>query len=129
MPAPARKTSGRWDPATRWRWYDAFDMGRVGRYVQLKAREGQRDALVEHMLGVAQLLAEVPGCELYVINTSAADTDTIWVTEVWSTQGELDASLTLDSVKASVGQVMALLASPPERIDVLPVGGKGLDAG
>ena len=38
-----------------------LDMGRVGRYVRLKARGGQRDALVEHMLGVAQFLTEVPG--------------------------------------------------------------------
>jgi len=104
-------------------------MDRVGRYVQLKAREGHRDVLVEHMLGVAQLLADVPGCELYVINTSAADTDTVWVTEMWSSQAELDASLTLDSVKASVERVMSLLAGPPERIDIVPVGGIGLDAG
>jgi len=103
-------------------------MGRVGRYVELKAREGHRDALVEHMLGVAQLLVDVPGCELYVINTSAADSDTVWVTEVWSTQADLDASLTLESVKASVEQVLALLADPPERIDILTMGGKGLDA-
>src|SRR5919199_4368532 len=111
-------------PPTKRGWYDALDIGRVGLYVQLKAREGQRDSLVEHMLGVAQLLAEVPGCELYVINTSAEDTDAVWVTEVWSTQAELDASLTLDGVRASVERVMALLAGPPERIDVLPVGGK-----
>jgi quinol monooxygenase YgiN len=104
-------------------------MDRVGRYVQLKAREGQRDVLVEHMLGIAQLLVDVPGCELYVINTSVADTDTVWVTEVWRTQAELDASLTLDSVKASVERVMSLLAGAPERIDILPVGGIGLDAG
>jgi quinol monooxygenase YgiN len=104
-------------------------MGRVGRYVQLKAREGQRDALVEHMLGAAQLLVDVPGCELYVINTSAADADAVWVTEVWSTQAELDASLTIESVKASVEQVLPLLAGPPDRIDILPVGGKGLDGG
>jgi quinol monooxygenase YgiN len=80
----------------------ALEMSRVGRYVKLKAREGQGDVLVEHMLGVAQLLADVPGCELYVINTSAADTDTVWVYEVWSSQAELDASLTIDRVKASV---------------------------
>jgi hypothetical protein len=52
----------------------------------------------------------------------------VWVTEVWSTQAELDASLTLDSVKALVEQVVPLLAEPPERVDILPVGGKGLDA-
>jgi quinol monooxygenase YgiN len=103
-------------------------MGRVGRYSKLKAREGQGDVLVEHMLGVAQLLADVPGCELYVINISAAETDTVWVTEVWSSQAELDASLTLDSVKALVEQVVPLLAEPPERVHILPVGGKGLDA-
>ena len=79
-------------------------------------------------LHAAQLLADVPGCELYVINISAAETDTVWVTEVWSSQAELDASLTLDSVKALVEQVVPLLAEPPERVDILPVGGKGLDA-
>ena len=104
-------------------------MGRVGRYVRLTAREGQRSALVEHMLGVAHLLADMSGCELYLINTLATDTATVWVTEVWSTQADLDASLTLDRVKASVEQVLPLLAGPPERIDILPVGGKGLDAG
>ena len=104
-------------------------MGRVGRYVELKAREGQRHELVAHMLGAAHLLADVPGCELYVINTSATDSDTVWVTEVWRTQAELDASLTNESVKASVEQVVPLLAGPPERIDILPVGGKGLDSG
>jgi len=103
-------------------------MGRVVRYSKQKAGEGQGDVLVEHMLGVAQLLADVPGCELYVINISAAETDTVWVTEVWSNQAELDASLTLDSVKALVEQVVPLLAEPPERVDILPVGGKGLDA-
>jgi quinol monooxygenase YgiN len=106
-----------------------LDMGRVGCHVRLKAHEGQRDAPVEHMLGVAQLLVDMPGCELYVINTSAAETDIVWVTEVWSTEAELDASLTLESVKAMVEQVVALLAEPPERIDILPVGGKGIDAG
>ncbi len=97
--------------------------------MKLKTREGQRGVLVEHMLGVAQFLTEAPGCELYVMNTSAEDTDTVWVTEVWSTQAELEASLTLEGVKPSVEQVITLLARPPERIDVLPVGGKGLDAG
>jgi quinol monooxygenase YgiN len=104
-------------------------MGRVGRYVRLKAYEGQRGLLVKHMLGVARFLLDIPGCELYVINTSATDTNTVWVTEVWSSEAELDASLTLESVKALVEQVMPLLAEPPERIDTLPVGGKGLDAG
>lgn len=104
-------------------------MGRVGRYVHLKAREGQRDVLVEHTIGVARSLVDIPGCELYVINTSATETDTVWVTEVWSSEGERCVELGLESVKAMVEQVVALMAESPERIDILPLGGKGLDAG
>jgi quinol monooxygenase YgiN len=88
-------------------------MGRVGRYVRLRSCEGQCDVLVEHMLGAAQLLAHVPGCELYVINTSDADTNTVGITDVWSTQAELDASLSIDSFKASIQRVALLLANPP----------------
>src|SRR5262245_51954627 len=104
-----------------------ISMSKVGRYVQLRAREGQRNALVKHMLAVARLLTDVPGCELYLINTALTDPDTVWVTEVWSTQADLDAALTLGSVEMSIQRVLPLLAGPPERIDTAPVGGKGLD--
>jgi quinol monooxygenase YgiN len=103
-------------------------MSKVGRYVHFTAREGLRDALVGNLLGAARLLADAPGCELYLISTSPTDPDTVWVTEVWSTQAELDASLTLDSVKGAIQRVLPLLVGPPGRIDLSPVGGKGLAA-
>nr|MDQ4029949.1 antibiotic biosynthesis monooxygenase [Actinomycetota bacterium] len=72
---------------------------------------------------------KAPGCELYVINTSPADPDTVWVTEIWSSQADLDASLALDGVPELIEHVVPLMAAPPERIEVLPLGGKGLAAG
>ena len=102
-------------------------MSKVGRYVHFTAREGLRDALVGNLLGAARLLGDAPGCELYLISTSPTDPDTVWVTEVWSTQAELDASLTLDSVKGVIQRVLPLVG-PPGRIDLSPVGGKGLAA-
>jgi quinol monooxygenase YgiN len=104
-------------------------MTRVGRYVQFRARAGQRDALASKLLEVARSLAGTAGCELYVINAAADDADSLWVTEIWRSQADLDASLDLDdpATKASIGEVMALLAAPPERIDLLPLGGVGLE--
>ena len=103
-------------------------MSKVGRYVQFKARAGQRDALVAQMLEVARSLAAAPGCELYVVNTATVDAETVWITEIWSSQADLDASLDLDdeATQASIQAVMALLAAPPERIDVSPLGGVGV---
>lgn len=98
-------------------------MSAHGCYVKFTARPGQRDALVEQFLSVAALIDE--GCELYIINTSPTEPEYVWVTELWSSQEEHDASLTLESAQAVIKRVLPLLAGSPEKIDVLPVGGRG----
>lgn len=62
---------------------------------------------------------------MYIINTSPTEPDSVWVTEVWRSQEEHDASLTTPGAKEAIKQVLPLLAGTPEKIDVLPVGGKG----
>ncbi len=101
-------------------------MSAYGCYVKFTARPGQRDALVEHLLSAAALVEKAAGCELYIINTSPTEPESVWVTEVWRSQQEHDASLTIESVQAKIKQVLPLLAGSPEKIDLLPVGGKGL---
>ena len=52
----------------------------------------------------------------------------MWVTELWLSQDALDASLeqlATDEGRALLAELQALLAAPPERIDVEPVGGVG----
>ena len=100
-------------------------MSAYGCYVKFTALPGQRDALVEHLLSAADGLAEAAGCQLYIINTSPAESESVWVTEVWRSQQEHDASLTTPGTQAMIAQVLPLLAGSPEKIDVLPVGGKG----
>lgn len=101
-------------------------MSAYGCYVKFTARPGQRDALVEHLLRAVAAVQEAAGCQLYLINTSPAEPETVWVTEVWRSQEEHDASLNNEGARAAIKQVLPLLAGSPEKIDVLPVGGKGL---
>jgi quinol monooxygenase YgiN/mannose-6-phosphate isomerase-like protein (cupin superfamily) len=101
-------------------------MSRIGRYVKITAKAGEGDAVADRLLRVAEGLRATPGCELYVINRAPDEPESIWVTETWSSQAELDASLETDEAKAGISEVMALVEGT-ERIDVLPVGGVGLD--
>jgi quinol monooxygenase YgiN len=101
----------------------------VGRYMKFTARAGQGDALAGQMLAVARSLEGTDGCELYAINRATDGSEVVWVTELWRDQEAVDASLAVlqaDAGKARLGEVMALLEGPPERIDLQPLGGIGL---
>jgi quinol monooxygenase YgiN/mannose-6-phosphate isomerase-like protein (cupin superfamily) len=101
-------------------------MSRVGRYAKATAKPGQGDALTQRLLEAADGLRTVPGCELYFINRAPEEPDIVWVTEIWSSQAELDASLETEEAKAAIRGVLELVEQF-EHIDVLPVGGVGLD--
>ena len=53
-----------------------------------------------------------PGCELYVVNLSADEPDTVWVTEVWADEAASDRALSGDLGEAGIGEVIELLAGP-----------------
>src|SRR5690242_2348650 len=104
-------------------------MSRVGFYVKFTARAGQRDALVARLLRAAQQPGTAAGCVLYIVNTAVAEADVVWVAEVWRSAEDHRASLeglATPEGRAMIAETLVLLAGPPERTDVLPVGGKGL---
>jgi quinol monooxygenase YgiN len=106
-------------------------MSGVGRYVKMTARAGRGDELARTMVRVAESLRGTPGCELYLVNRSSQDHDVVWVTELWTSQEAVDASLELlrtEAGEAQLAQVMTLLTGAPERIDLEPLGGVGYHA-
>ena len=98
-------------------------MSTFGLYGKIIARPGQRDALVAGLLEA--LMQHVPGCELYIVNVSASEPDVVWVTEVWKSASAHQASLTQEEIKALIKRTMPLIAGG-ERIEIIPIGGKGL---
>lgn len=103
-------------------------MSRIGRYVKMTAQPGQGEALATLMVAIAEGLTGTDGCELYLVNCAVDAPDEIWVTEVWSSQAAVDASLQAlqtASGRARLAEVIALLASPPQRTDLRPLGGVG----
>jgi quinol monooxygenase YgiN len=96
-------------------------------YCKVLAKPGQRDAMVEILLESARLLTPLPGCLMYVVNVVPAEPDAIWVTEIWRSEADHDASLKVDSVMAQIAKAKPLVAGF-EGIRLVPVGGKGLPA-
>jgi quinol monooxygenase YgiN len=101
-------------------------MGRFGLCGTMIARTGQRDALLALLLEAADLIADAPGCEVWIVNTIPDHPDALWVTEVWRSQGDHAASLTNEAVREIIGRARPLIAGIGERFILEPVGGKGL---
>jgi quinol monooxygenase YgiN len=100
-------------------------MSRLGMYVKFTAKSGQRDALVSLLLDAAASAQSIKECELYIVNVSETESDTVWVTEVWSNSEAHAASLTQEETRVSIQRAMPLIAGV-EATKIKPLGGKGL---
>ncbi len=106
----------------------ARPMERFGLHGSLLATPGQRDALVTRMLEAARLMQDAPGCELYLVSTSETDDDdAVWITEIWRTEADHDASLSLPGVPELIGRARPLIAEmgDSQRLRVLGEGRPG----
>jgi quinol monooxygenase YgiN len=94
--------------------------GLIGKMI---AAEGQRDALIDILL---QGVMDMPGCLSYVIARDPADSNALWITEVWDSEASHAASLSLPAVKSAIAKGRPLIAGFGERFVTSPVGGHGL---
>ncbi|GAB2825212.1 antibiotic biosynthesis monooxygenase [Actinocorallia aurea] len=102
-------------------------MSGIGRIMTMQARPGRGEELANLLLKVAEGLQGFPGCELYAITREDADADTVRVIEVWRDAQAPEAALSAPSTGGpSPADVLALLAGPPERVDLTVLGGAGL---
>ena len=91
----------------------------------MKVRPGHRDDVVSILLSGVGRLREA-GCDVYIVSVSDADEDAIWVSEVWQTKEQHDASLQLPEVKAAIGKAMPMLTGEFTSQELTVMGGLGV---
>lgn len=96
--------------------------GLIGR---MKAQPGQRDALAAILL---EGTAAMPGCLSYIVARDPADSDALWITEVWDSADSHRASLQLPAVQAAIARGRPLIAGFDSQTETEPLGGVGLAA-
>ena len=66
--------------------------------------------------------AHMPGCISYVLATDLADENAIWVTEVWDSEANHQASLSLPAVKDAIGRARPMISGFSRIAATNPVG-------
>ena len=93
---------------------------------KMNAVPGQRDALIAILL---EGTVKMPGCLSYIVAKDTTDANAIWITEVWDSETNHQASLALPAVQAAIAKARPIIAGFGERFITSPVGGAGLPAG
>jgi len=105
------------------------DTSAVTRTVTFHALPGQASALAEKLGRAAELVAEAPGCEHWLVERERGDPGTLRVNEVWASAELRDAALDLPGVREHAAEVIALLTGPPEAVEGEPLAGARLGRG
>jgi quinol monooxygenase YgiN len=91
----------------------------------MKTKPGYRDDVVAILLSGADGLRQA-GCDLYVVSVTDTDDVTIWVSEVWQSKEQHDASLQLAETKAAIGKAIPMLTGEFTSQELTVVGGLGV---
>lgn len=86
---------------------------------QMQAAPGKRAELVGYLLEGS---AAMPGNLAYIVAEDLADADAIWITEVWRSKVDHEASLSLPAVRQTIAKARPLIAGFRTRAETRPIG-------
>lgn len=98
-----------------------------GLHGKIVCQPGKRDELLKLFLDSPSTY-DMPGCHAYIVSSDPADPDGIWIYEVWQSAEHHRASLQLEPVQALIAVARPLIAGFADRVELTPLGGKGLTA-
>lgn len=103
-------------------------MKKYGLHGSLRAKPGNEESLARLLLEAANIMKDNSACHLYVVSQEQSDPANIYVTEVWDSREDHDASLSMEGVPQLISAAMPLLEGKPAGGTVLTIlGGKGLN--
>ena len=101
-------------------------MSKYSLFGKFTVQEGKRDTMVEILLEAAESMADFKECEVYLVNISPDEPNSVYVYEVWSNEEAHQGSLTLEATQKLIQRAKPIIAGM-ERISTLKtIGGKGV---
>ncbi|XGW00912.1 MAG: putative quinol monooxygenase (plasmid) [Leptolyngbya sp. BL-A-14] len=101
-------------------------MTQIGVFLRFVAQDGQKEALLKHLLETAKIASQEPGTKLWTVHSSPIEPNTIWVYEAYADEQAKERHELSSAYASARSKTRTLLAHPPQAFPLIPVGGKGL---
>jgi len=101
---------------------------KYGLHGKLNTKKGKADELAQILIEASQIVSKARGCKLYTISKDPTEPDAVWVTEIWDSKEDHDASLSLPEVRSLISRAIPLINGTPSGGQTLEViGGFGIN--
>lgn len=98
---------------------------KFGMHAVLTATPGSGNDLAALMLAASRAVAELKGCELYIVQQSLTDESKVLITEVWESKEAHQSSLSNEKIRALISKAKPMIAGMEHNPAKL-IGGHGL---
>ena len=98
---------------------------KFGMQVVMTATPGKGEELASIMLKAAKLVSKLKGCQVYIVQLSTSEKDTVLITEVWNSEEDHKASLSVPEIRELIGKAKPLIVSLTHHM-AKPLGGVGI---
>ena len=103
-------------------------MSKFSLFGKFIVQEGKRDTMVDILLEAADSMKSLDECEIYLVNISEDEPNSVYVYEVWSDENAHQASLNLEATQTLIKRAKPIITGM-ERISTLKtIGGKGISS-
>jgi quinol monooxygenase YgiN len=96
-------------------------MNRVGHIVRFVAKPGLGEGLSQQLAKSIKVVRSETGTEVWIVQISATDPDTVWLYELYRDADALNAHSSTQEHHASIKRMTAFLSTPPEISKIVPV--------
>lgn len=101
-------------------------MDKFSLFGKITVQEGKLDTMVDILLEAAESMKKLDECEIYLVNISESEPNSVYVYEVWTNENAHQASLTLEATQTLIRSARPIITGI-ERISTLKTkGGKGI---
>ncbi|MGF7033641.1 quinol monooxygenase YgiN [Paenibacillus mucilaginosus] len=101
-------------------------MNRFSMAAKFTAKTGGGEALAGLLLEAAASAQANQACEAYIVHVSDTEPDTLWVTEIWTSEEAHAEALAQPETREAIAKSMPYIAGV-EGARMRPLGGKGLE--
>jgi quinol monooxygenase YgiN len=101
-------------------------MNKFGLFGKFTGKEGEREHLVDILLEAAEKMEKLADCEIYLVNVSPDEPNSVFVYEVWGNENAHQASLSLESTQTLIKPAKPIITGMERISTLIPKGGKGI---